>query len=79
MAGNDVIDCKNHELAGFLDKVLTIQLPDVTNETTDIGIVSTRQWLMAMLITTHTMFKVYYNIYIIYVCAFVIKWSTNPS
>lgn len=43
MAGNDVIDCKDHELAGFLDKALTIQLPDVTNETTDIGTVSTRQ------------------------------------
>ena len=43
MAGDDVIDCKDHELAEFLDKALTIQLPDVTNETTDIGIVSTRQ------------------------------------
>ena len=40
MASDDAIDCKDHELAGFLDKALTIQLPDVTNETTDIGIVS---------------------------------------
>ena len=40
MAGDDAIDCKDHEVAGFLDKALTIQLPDVTNETTDIGIVS---------------------------------------
>ena len=39
MADNDIINCKDHELAGFLDKALTIQLPDVTNETTDIGIV----------------------------------------
>ena len=36
---DDVIDCKDHELAGFLDKALTIQLPDVSNETTDIGTV----------------------------------------
>ena len=40
MAGDDAIDCKDNELAGFLGKALTIQLPDVTNEMTDIGIVS---------------------------------------
>ena len=39
MAGDDAIDCKDHELAEFLDKALTIQVPDVINETTDIGIV----------------------------------------
>ena len=40
MAGDDTVDCKDDELAGFVDKALTIQLPDVSNETTDIGIIS---------------------------------------
>ena len=46
---DDAIDCKDHELAGFLDKALTIQLPDVSNETTDIGSVSNFLHLSDML------------------------------
>ena len=33
-------DCRDSELAGFLDRALTIKLPDISNETTDIGTVS---------------------------------------
>ena len=33
-------DCRDNELAGFLDRALTIKLPDISNETTDIGTVS---------------------------------------
>ena len=33
--------CTDSELTGFLDGAITIKLPDVSNETTDIGAVST--------------------------------------
>lgn len=33
-------DCKDNELAGFLNGAITIKLPDVSNKTTDIGTVS---------------------------------------
>ena len=32
--------CRDSELAGFLDRAITIKLPDVSNKTTDIGTVS---------------------------------------
>lgn len=32
--------CKDDELAVFLDRAITIHLPEVSNETTDIGTVS---------------------------------------
>lgn len=35
-------DCSNEDLANFLDRALTIQLPEFGNETTDIGTVSER-------------------------------------
>ena len=33
--------CRDSELAGFLDRAITIKLPDISNKTTDIGTVST--------------------------------------
>lgn len=30
-------DCSDSDLAIFLDRALTIQLPDVSNETVDVG------------------------------------------
>jgi hypothetical protein len=33
-------DCRDSELTNFLDRAITIKLPDTSNKTTDIGTVS---------------------------------------
>ena len=38
MSGDDDdVDCKDEDLEKFLDHALTIQFPDVSNETADVG------------------------------------------
>ena len=42
---DDDVDCSNNDLAKFLERALTIQLPDVSNETVDVGSV---RWSIRM-------------------------------
>ena len=39
-------DCRDSELAGSLDRAITIKLPGVSNKTTDIGTVSTCTYII---------------------------------
>ena len=41
-------DCSNEDLERFLDKVLTVQLPEFGNGTTEIGTVSELHALMGI-------------------------------
>ena len=47
-------DCSNEELTEFLDKVLTIQLPEFGNGSTEIGTVS--QWCAGLCVKIHPKF-----------------------